>query len=57
MDENNTRSNDNLDLGAEQQSFENTIEGKEAGQDSNLDFKSRIDLSELQEGIALIKMK
>ncbi|WP_405296732.1 AAA family ATPase [Algibacter sp. Ld11] len=55
MDENNTPNNDNLDLGAEQQSFENTLSGKEATEESNLDFKSRIDLSELQNGIALIK--
>jgi len=54
MDENSTPNHDKLALGAEQQSFENTPSENEAAE-TNLDFTNRIDLTELQKGITLIK--
>ncbi|WP_299555667.1 MoxR family ATPase [Seonamhaeicola sp.] len=46
---------DALEPKNEQQAFEETLSGNDTGSDDSLDFKTRIDLTELQEGITLIK--
>jgi MoxR-like ATPase len=55
MDEINNEQDNNLNTNNDQQDFENTFEGDKDRTQENLDFKNRIDLSELTEGIALIK--
>ena len=55
MDEINNEQNDNLNPNNEQPDFKNTLDGHKDVTQENLDFKNRIDLSELTEGIALIK--
>ncbi|GAA4957551.1 MoxR family ATPase [Algibacter aquimarinus] len=54
-DKNKEQNNDNINNNEEQQDFEKTLAGDDTETQENLDFKNRIDLSELQDGIALIK--
>ncbi|WP_170309842.1 AAA family ATPase [Seonamhaeicola maritimus] len=49
------QNDDALNPENEQQEFEETLSGDKANIEDNLDFKNRIDLTELLEGITLIK--
>ncbi len=55
MDENSTPNQNHLDLENEQQNSENMLSENDVAAETNLNFKNRIDLSELQQGIMLIK--
>ena len=55
MDELDNNQNEDLQPKDEQQQFEETLSGGAETAEENINFKNRIDLSELQEGVALIK--
>lgn len=55
MEDLNNEQEDALKSKNEQQEFEDTLSGNNTKAENNLNFKTRIDLTELQEGIALIK--
>jgi MoxR-like ATPase len=55
MEDLNNQQEDNLSANNEQQNFKNTLSGAKATSEESLDFKNRIDLSELQKGVTLIK--